>query len=115
MLFVVASLQLLVPGAAAWADAEVEARGSVAPVHIESHSTSSCARVHPPDCGLCRFLSVPLNSQPPRQIRLALVADHIPGSPERVITRSLRRRTQPQPRAPPSLLVSRASARRSHT
>jgi hypothetical protein len=102
-LFLVTSLQLVVPGAAAWADAELEARGSVAPVHIESHSTSSCARVHPADCGLCRFLSSPLSKQVPRRTKLALVIQRVSGRPERVAPPRLRRRAQPQPRAPPAL------------
>lgn len=51
-------LQFSVPAAAALADArEGESTG---PAHIESHSTSACARVHPADCAFHRLLSAPL-------------------------------------------------------
>ena len=103
MLFLVTSLQLVVPGAAAWADAELEAGGRVAPVHIESHSTSSCARVHPPDCGLCQFLSSPLSKQTPRQTRFSLVVRRVAGPLERIAPHGVRRRPRAQPRAPPAL------------
>ena len=57
-LFLLTLLQLSVPAAAALADArEGESTG---PAHIESHSTSTCARVHPADCAFHRFLSAPL-------------------------------------------------------
>lgn len=60
-LFLLTLLQFSVPAAAAWADARLgEATG---PAHIESHSTSSCARVHPADCAFHRFLSAPLARQ----------------------------------------------------
>jgi hypothetical protein len=50
-------LQLSVPAAASWADAKLgEATG---PAHIESHSTSTCARVHPEDCAFHRLLATP--------------------------------------------------------
>jgi hypothetical protein len=103
MLFLLTSTQLVVPGAAAWADAQLELRGRVAPVHIESHSTSSCARVHPPDCGLCQFLNSPLTKQAPSHARLALVVQRVPGPRERIAPPSLRRRARAQPRAPPAL------------
>jgi hypothetical protein len=103
IVFLVATSQLVVPGAAAWADAQLEARGTLAPVHIESHSTSSCARVHPPDCGLCRFLASPLTLQAPRLTRLAVVLAWVPGRLERIAPPSLRRRARSQPRAPPAL------------
>jgi len=57
-LFLLTLLQLSMPVAAAWADAQVgEPSG---PAHIESHSSSACARVHPSDCAFHRFLSAPL-------------------------------------------------------
>jgi len=57
-LFLLTLLQFSVPAAAAWADARVgEPAG---PAHIESHSTASCARIHPADCAFHRFLSAPL-------------------------------------------------------
>jgi hypothetical protein len=103
ILFLVTMLQLVVPGAAAWADAELEAQGRSAPIHIESHSTSSCARVHPPDCGLCRFLNLPLSIESAQDTSLAQVFRRIPGRLERVTAPALRRRARAQPRAPPAL------------
>src|SRR2546425_12461146 len=50
-------LQLLLPGAAAWADARLDAAGAHATAHVESHTANSCARLHAPDCALCHFLS----------------------------------------------------------
>lgn len=52
-----AALQLALPGAATLADASLDIAGAHARPHIESHSTSACARVHPADCALCRFLT----------------------------------------------------------
>jgi hypothetical protein len=55
-----AALQLALPGAAALADASLDIASEHARPHIESHSTSTCARVHPSDCALCRFLTTAL-------------------------------------------------------
>ncbi len=64
-------LQLLLPGAAAWADARLDAAGAHATAHIESHTAKSCARIHAPDCALCHFLSAPAAPSP----------EHLPSSP----------------------------------
>jgi hypothetical protein len=58
-LCLLAALQLSLPGAAAWADARLDS-AAAGPAHIESHSTSSCVRVHPADCAFHRFLSAPV-------------------------------------------------------
>jgi hypothetical protein len=55
-----AALQLVLPGAAALADASLDIAGAHERAHIESHSTTACARVHPADCALCRFLTTAL-------------------------------------------------------
>ncbi len=55
-----AALQLVLPGAAALADATLDIAGAHERAHIESHSTTACARVHPADCALCRFLTTAL-------------------------------------------------------
>ena len=61
-------LQCGVPATAAWADALLgESRG---PAHIESHSTSSCPRVHPADCAFHRFLATPLAGTPATVLRI---------------------------------------------
>jgi hypothetical protein len=57
-----AALQLVLPGAAALADASLDSAGAHARPHIESHSTAACARVHPSDCALCRFLTTALTA-----------------------------------------------------
>lgn len=67
-LFVLTLLQLSMPVAVAWADARVGE--STGPAHIESHSTSACARVHPADCAFHRFLSAPLARTPATVIEL---------------------------------------------
>jgi hypothetical protein len=98
-----AALQLLLPGATAWADARLDAAGAHATAHIESHSTSSCARVHPPDCALCHFLTTPLVPRRPTTLRLAAAGARVapPAEPARLL-RTLSR-LHPQPRAPPPL------------
>jgi hypothetical protein len=52
-------LQVVLPGAVAWADARLDATSALAVAHIESHSTASCVRIHPADCAFHRFLSAP--------------------------------------------------------
>jgi hypothetical protein len=98
-----AVLQLLLPGAAAWADARVDTASARATAHIESHTTSSCARVHPPDCALCHFLTAPLAPRRPATLRAAGAGARVapPAEPARL----LRTPTplHPQPRAPPAL------------
>jgi hypothetical protein len=57
------TLQLVLPGAAAWTDARLQrgaALSSRGASHVESHSTEQCPRAHPPDCALCRHLSTPV-------------------------------------------------------
>jgi hypothetical protein len=61
-LLTLATLQLLITGAAAWADARLDAGGPKGPIHVESHATSACAPVHPADC----ILHVSLHARPSR-------------------------------------------------
>jgi hypothetical protein len=98
-----AALQLLLPGAAAWADARLDAAGAHATAHIESHSSKSCARIHAPDCALCHFLSAPAVTARTVALRLN-VADTRPslGTGSTTQPRPLAR-PHPQPRAPPVL------------
>ncbi len=49
-----AALQLVLPGAAALAGASLD---------IASAQTAACARVHPSDCALCRFLTTALTAR----------------------------------------------------
>jgi hypothetical protein len=98
-----AVVQLLLPGAAAWADARVDTAGAHATAHIESHTTSSCARVHPPDCALCHFLTAPLAPRRPATLRVAGAGARVapPAEPARLLRTPAR--LHPQPRAPPAL------------
>ncbi len=95
-------LQLLLPGAAAWADARLDAAGTHATAHVESHTAKSCARIHAPDCALCHFLSAPAVTARAAAPRLN-VADTRPllGTGPTVQPRPLGR-PRPQPRAPPA-------------
>src|SRR5256712_10378240 len=70
-------LQLLLPGAAAWADARLDAASAHATAHIESHTSKSCARVHALDCAICHFLSAPAVTARAAALRLN-VADTRP-------------------------------------
>jgi hypothetical protein len=69
LLLLLAVVQLTVSGAAAVADARLGER-SAGPAHVESHSTSACARIHPPDCAFHRFLTAPLVQAPATVLRL---------------------------------------------
>ncbi len=79
-----AALQIVLPGAAALADATLDIAGVHERAHIESHSTAACARVHPSDCALCRFLtsalaagtatSVPTSDAVPRRAPLVTLS-----------------------------------------
>src|SRR5260370_12553880 len=60
-----AALRLARPGAAAYADARLDAIAATARPHVESHTTTSCTRIHAPDCALCHYLSAPAASKAP--------------------------------------------------
>lgn len=98
-----AVLQLALPSAAAYADARLDALGAAARPHIESHTTKSCTRIHPPDCALCHYLSAPLARRQPMAPARGATADRtrFPAAPVRLA--SARSRPHPQPRAPPTL------------
>ena len=100
---IIAVLQLVLPGAAALADAQLDAAGAHAKAHIESHTTSACARIHAPDCALCQFLTAPVTPGRPNPFRFARAADRAydlaaPPAPPRSFAR-----LHPPPRAPPAL------------
>jgi len=100
-LLLLALVQFSVPAAAAWADARIgEASG---PAHIESHSTTACARVHPADCAFHRFLSAPFARNPSTVIRIR-EGRGIRWAPS-VVERSATAAdlTLPDSRAPPTL------------
>ena len=98
-----ALLQLALPTAAAWADAQLDTAGAHANAHVESHTTSSCARIHPPDCALCHFLNAPFSGRRHVALRLATSDARTPRPVEPVPVRSALARFFPLPRAPPAL------------
>ena|SRR5689334_16701014 len=97
------ALQLLLPGAAAWADARLDAAGAHATAHIESHTAKSCARIHAPDCAVCHFLTAPAVSGRAIVIRLEVTARQVSLPIASAGTAHALARPHPQPRAPPSL------------
>jgi hypothetical protein len=98
-----AALQLALPGAAAWADARLDAASTHATAHIESHTTKSCARIHAPDCALCHFLSAPTLTGRAIRFRLDVAASRTARPAALASFRSATDRLLPQPRAPPAL------------
>ena len=98
-----AALQLALPGAAAWADARLDAAGAHATAHIESHTTKSCARIHAPDCALCHFITAPALTGRAMPFSFA-VAPRRAGRPVHLTGAAYPAvRRHPHPRAPPTL------------
>ena len=98
-----ALLQLALPGAAAWADARLDAAGAHATAHIESHTTKSCARIHAPDCALCHFLTAPVLTGRVTPLRLEVAARRAARPVDPAGSAHPLARPHPQPRAPPTL------------
>lgn len=96
-------LQLALPGAAAWADARLDAAGTHATAHFESHTTKSCARIHAPDCALCHFLTAPVLTGRATPLRLEVAARRTPRPVDPAGSACPLTRPHPQPRAPPTL------------
>ena len=93
----------MLPGAAAWADARLDTAEYHAAAHIESHTTTSCARIHAPDCALCHFLTTPVvtGRATARPIAAAHELQAGAGHPAVLLHRLFRPHSQP--RAPPPL------------
>ncbi len=96
-------LQLLLPGAAAWADARLDAASAHATAHIESHTSKSCARIHAPDCALCHFLTAPALRGRAMLLRLDVAAREAPHPVGPAGAAHALARPHPNPRAPPAL------------
>ena len=96
-------LQLLLPGAAAWADARLDIAGAHATPHVESHTSKSCARIHAPDCALCHFLTAPALTGGAMLLRFDVAARQAPRPVDPAGTAHPLARPHPQPRAPPAL------------
>ena len=53
-----AALQLLSPGVASIADGLIARDSASGPLtHVEATTSATCAVMHAPDCGVCRYLS----------------------------------------------------------
>jgi len=100
-LFALAALQLLVTGAASWADARLDAGGPKGPVHIEAHSTQACAPVHAADCILHRFLATPGGVVRPITTGFGLTVGQISAPTAHGLHRSDLQQRQPDIRGPP--------------
>ena len=98
-----AALQLALPGAAAYADARLDAIAATARPHVESHTTTGCTRIHAPDCALCHYLSAPAASKAPMALDLGDNRNRILLRAAPVRCARARARPHPQPRAPPTL------------
>jgi hypothetical protein len=99
----VALFQLLLPAFASVADAWAEAesmRG--ASTHVEAQNSTSCARVHPADCVLCRVLasSAATSTSASVQVPVARFIDAAPVDAERPLSNA-RAPGDPAQRAPP--------------
>jgi hypothetical protein len=97
-----AILQLTLPGAAAWADARLDA-GPAGTSHVEDHSTGACPRMHPADCALHRFLSAPLAVGTPAAVRLGATPQRTAVTPGRGLPAAALQGRLPDWRAPPQL------------
>ncbi|HEV2750698.1 MAG TPA: hypothetical protein VGV12_09280 [Gemmatimonadales bacterium] len=98
-----ATLQLTLPGAAAWADARLDAAGSHAVAHVESHTSNSCARIHPPDCLLCHFLITPVVASRATTVPIPTADEPPAHHADPAALLHPQSRPHPQPRAPPAL------------
>jgi len=96
-------LQLLLPGAAAWADARLDIAGAHATPHVESHTSKSCARIHAPDCAVCHFLTAPALTGRAMLLRLDVAARQAPHPVDPTGIAHPLARPHPHPRAPPAL------------
>lgn len=96
-----AATQLLSPSVAAVADGLIAREGASQPLtHVETTTTSKCAVVHAPECGVCRYLSAaaPLPKAAPLlavRARAVAPACAVSAAPASVIT------ALPNGRAPP--------------
>jgi hypothetical protein len=90
-LLVAALLQLVLPPAAAWAEAELAAQqaGRTPVAHVEEHTQPGCVPVHAAECALCHVLTasaVPARAVAPPPVAAAALApaDPVHPAPPRV-------------------------------
>jgi hypothetical protein len=91
------ALQITMPGAAAVADARLEAASERATPHFESHATTACAVLHADNCALCQFLSTSQPLATRQVVPLPDAAPQMAPAPERAV-----RLTRAGPRTPPA-------------
>ena len=99
--YVWAALQVLSPGASALADGLIARDTASAPlVHIEAPGSKTCPEVHPPDCGVCRYLSAGSEAPAPTAFMAVERAQVVP-TPASVARHASPRAPLPPGRAPP--------------
>jgi hypothetical protein len=101
-LLAVALLQLTLPGAAAWADARLDAVARQGPIHVESHATQACVPLHPADCVLHRFLSTLGRVGPGTLVSVRFSVAHQTAPNAIGLTQSTEQQRLPDSRAPPA-------------
>jgi len=101
---ILALLHLMVPPLATIADARVErdvVRSGHPTVHVESHGSPKCPRIHPTGCGLCQVVATlatpPRSQHVPPLVARAVVPPVAQWLGERAAAGS----TPALPRAPP--------------
>jgi uncharacterized membrane protein len=102
-----ATVQLLLPTVAAWADAAIEREAlarSAPQIHVEAHSFNGCERIHAADCALCHaaFSSFTRPAQQPLAFSARRRAQSVPAA-GRSRACSTDIVWNSQPRAPPGL------------
>ena len=103
--FVLALLHLLVPPFVAVADARVErdaVRSGPAIVHVESHGSPKCPRVHPTDCALCQVVAALATPARTTCALPSVAAALLPPTAHRLGRAEAGRFTRALPRAPPT-------------
>ena len=100
---ITALLQLVLPTAISYADAQLEREASSARAfsHIEATTTKDCARAHKSDCALCQHLTTPQSKASKPAPPLLVARAELPAIAFS-ITRVVDTGRQPTlPRAPP--------------
>ncbi len=100
--FLWAALQVLSPGASALADGLIARDTASAPlVHVEATGSKGCPEVHPPDCGVCRYLSSGVDV-PAAASFVPGARAHLAAPAARVASHHSPSTTLPHGRAPPA-------------
>lgn len=95
------ALQVTMPGAAAVADARLEAASERATPHFESHATTACVVLHADNCALCQFLSTAQPLADRQVVSLPDAPPRVAPAPESTIRLTRAGTRTPPARAPP--------------